>query len=128
MTSMTKTERIARKKLVRLMAEDAQDLITDGESLRGQVPDAWYTLERDIDVREKKVKVTLWLDESVARFFRAMGNGYQPRINRILATWAQMRILDWLKGEEIIRERNRAILRADEEAWARGERPPSLFG
>ena len=34
---------------------------------------------------EKKVKVTLWLDASTAKFFRGMGKGYHARINRILA-------------------------------------------
>ncbi len=43
-------------------------------------------------MREKKVQVTIRLDESVAKFYRAMGRGYQGRINRVLATYAQMRI------------------------------------
>ena len=41
---------------------------------------------------EEKVKVTLRLDASVARLFRAMGKGYQARINLILSSYAQMRI------------------------------------
>ena len=56
------------------------------------IPQAWDTLERDVDVVEKKVRVTLLLDESVAKFYRGMGTGYQARINRVLATFAQMRI------------------------------------
>ncbi len=60
--------------------------------IRDLCPDAWRTLEEDVEVREKKVQITLRLDESVARFYRAMGRGYQGRINRILATYAQMRI------------------------------------
>ena len=68
----------------------------DGDAeylIREFIPEAWDTLEADIDVAEKKVRVTLRLDESVAKFYRAMGTGYQARINRILATFAQMRIL-----------------------------------
>lgn len=68
------------------------------------VPEAWDTLERDIDVEEKKTRVTLLLDDSVAKFYRAMGKGYQARINRILATFAQMRIAQVRRLEEMMEE------------------------
>jgi len=64
------------------------------EALREAVPEAWHTLEQDLDVAEPKEKVTLYLDRSVAKFYRAMGQGYQARINRLLATWAQMKIAE----------------------------------
>ena len=64
------------------------------EALREAVPEAWHTLEQDLDVAEPKQKVTLYLDRSVAKFYRAMGQGYQARINRLLATWAQMKIAE----------------------------------
>ena len=48
----------------------------------------------DYDIVEKKEKLTLYLDESVAKVFKAMGNGYQARINRILATWVQMKMAE----------------------------------
>lgn len=70
------------------------------EETRRQVPDAWHMIEMDVDVEEPKEKVTLYLDRSVAQLFRGMGRGYQGRINRILATWAQMKIAD-LKALEI---------------------------
>jgi len=57
-----------------------------------KVPAAWATLEEDIDCDEPRVKITLRVDASVARVFRAMGKGYQARMNRVLATYAQMRI------------------------------------
>jgi len=60
--------------------------------VKEEVPEAWDTLEADVDVWERKVQISLRLDESVAKFYRAMGPGYQGRINRILATFAQMRI------------------------------------
>lgn len=56
--------------------------------------EAWDTLEADVDVWEKKAKVTLMLDDSLAKFYRAQGVGYQARINRILATYAQMKIAE----------------------------------
>ena len=38
--------------------------------------------------------MTLYLDRSVAKAFKAMGQGYQARINRILETWLQMRMAE----------------------------------
>ena len=70
-----------------------QDTISQFD-LKRQIPNAWATLENDIDVEERRVKVTLLLDESVAKFYRGMGKGYQRRINRVLGTYAQMRICD----------------------------------
>jgi len=82
-----------------LKDEDALDY-----QVQALVPEAWDTLEQDIDVEEKKAKVTLLLDDSVAKFYRAMGKGYQARINRILATFAQMRIAQVRKLDEMFAE------------------------
>jgi uncharacterized protein (DUF4415 family) len=87
----TKTERLARERLLLNLRGLQEESVLD-DDVRATVPEAWATLEADVDVTEKKVKVTLWLDASVAAFYRAMGNGYQARINRVLATFAQMRI------------------------------------
>jgi len=38
--------------------------------VQSQVPEAWDTLEQDVDIEEKKVRITLRLDESVAKFYR----------------------------------------------------------
>ncbi|SMH40377.1 BrnA antitoxin family protein [Maritimibacter sp. HL-12] len=89
--SPTKTERLALERLGKrsLALDDTPIWVYD---LREEVPAAWATLEQDIDVEEPRVKITLRLDASVARYFRAMGKGYQERINRVLATYAQMKI------------------------------------
>ncbi|QIE45562.1 BrnA antitoxin family protein [Pseudohalocynthiibacter aestuariivivens] len=104
MTRMTKTERIAReglmKNLIQLMRDDWIPLRIETE-----IPDAWHTLEADVDVTEPKEKVTLYLDRSVARYYRAMGQGYQARINRLLATWAQMHIAREVKLEKMLNAR-----------------------
>lgn len=76
--------------------------------VQAQVPEAWDTLEQDVDVAEPKMRVTLLLDASVAKFYRAMGKGYQARMNRVLATFAQMRIaqvrrLETMMDEELAR-------------------------
>ncbi len=87
----TKTARLARARLERLL-EGAGDDLALWRKVQSRVPDAWATLEEDIDCPEEKVKITLRVDASVARFYRAMGKGYQERMNRILATYAQMKI------------------------------------
>ena len=68
------------------------------------VPEAWDTLEQDVDVEEKKIKLTVYLDSSVAQFYRAMGKGFHGRINRILATFAQMRMAQVKKLNEMLDE------------------------
>lgn len=95
---LTKTQRIARDRLVTNAMHLAADSVID-RFLESQVPDAWHTLEHDIDLPEKKVEITLQLDASVAKLFQAMGDGYQDRINRILATWVQMKILNLVETE-----------------------------
>ena len=101
--TLTKTQRIAQQKLHRHLFEAQTDEVFD-EAFQREVPDAWHTLEHDLDVEEDKVKVTLLLDASVAKMFRAMGKGYQARINRILSTWVQLKIAGFL-DEEYCRER-----------------------
>ncbi len=100
----TKSQRLAREKLAR------KSLVLNSESwlttaLREDVPDAWHTLELDVDVQEPKEKVTLYLDRSVAKFYRAMGNGYHGRINRLLATWAQMKIAEEVRLDRALETR-----------------------
>lgn len=89
--AQTRTARLARARLARHLQGLGDD---EGLWLRVQerVPEAWATVEEDLDCEEEKVKVTLRLDASVARLFRAMGKGYQARINHVLATYAQMRM------------------------------------
>ncbi|HRV61609.1 BrnA antitoxin family protein [Albidovulum sp.] len=87
----TRTARMARARLARHL----QGFGSDRDlwwRVQDLVPEAWATVEEDIDCEEEKVKVTLRLDASVARLFRAMGKGYQARINLILSSYAQMRI------------------------------------
>ena len=87
----TRTARLAYERVI----GNVVDLEYDGLTpywVRDHIPEAWDRLEKDVDVFEKKVQITIRLDESVAKYFRAMGPGYQSRINRVLASFAQMRI------------------------------------
>jgi uncharacterized protein (DUF4415 family) len=56
------------------------------------VPEAWDVLAERYPKRQKRVKVTLLLDEPVAKYFRAHGDGYQGLINEVLCTYAQLRL------------------------------------
>ncbi|MEM8801729.1 MAG: BrnA antitoxin family protein [Pseudomonadota bacterium] len=92
----TKTQRLAGERLMNLMLRsdwDDDDKFID--VVRRNIPDAWHTLEMDVDVAEPKEKVTLYLDRSVAKAFRAMGHGYQARINRLLQTYLQLQIANF---------------------------------
>ena len=104
MARTPKTQRIARDRLMQdliyLMQEDWIP-----RTLAEEIPEAWHTLEHDLDVAEKKVKVTLYLDASVARFYRAMGNGWHARVNRLLGTYAHMKIAQEVKMDAMLKKR-----------------------
>lgn len=97
----TKSQRIARQTLGRKLLMLNSDAWLPA-SLREDIPEAWHTLEQDLDVEEPKQKVTLYLDRSVAQFYRGMGKGYHARINRLLATWAQMKIAEELRVDRYL--------------------------
>jgi uncharacterized protein (DUF4415 family) len=102
---MTKSERFARDRLTYHLWQMEEDFDLDFPAVRENVPEAWHTLEADIDCFEPKEKVTLYLDKSVARVFRAMGAGYQTRINRVLASWVQLRAAGMVETERRLAER-----------------------
>lgn len=104
----SKAQRQARAELGRnLLLLTTESWVTG--AIREAVPDAWHRLELDVEVQEPKEKVTLYLDQSVARFYRAMGKGYHARINRLLATWAQMKIAEELQIDAALEMRAREM-------------------
>lgn len=100
----TRTQRLARERLTKHLYGLSRDDAWVRE-IQALVPDAWQALEADLPVEEEKIKITLRLDESVAKFFRATGPGYQARINRVLATYAQMRIAEVYRMDRYARDR-----------------------
>lgn len=122
---LTKTQRLATERLQR-HAEALGRFDAFDWDVAQIVPEAWATLEEDLDVTEKKMKVTLRLDESVAKFFRAQGAGYQARINHVLGTYAQMKIAELALTErkyEAWRAARKAGLSEEEQmkAWRDAE-------
>lgn len=51
------------------------------------IPEGWHHIEREIPCTPKKAKVTMNLDADMLRWFRAMGKGYQSRVNAILRVY-----------------------------------------
>ncbi len=118
---MSKTERVARRNFSRDWYVLDQLLLQ--EELRTDLPREWHLLEQDIDVAERKEKVTLYLDRSVAKMFRAMGPGYQGVINRVLRVWIQAKIGGFLKLEDAMKERRDWVSKRELDARRAGERP-----
>jgi len=94
-----------------------------------------------------KVIAPLYLDATVAKFFRAMGRGYQDRINRLLRVYAQAKIAEvataidaaallvyraaWLKDQgapRVTREASMAKLFATESAQGVIDKAVQLHG
>ena len=69
------------------------------------IPPEWHTLTWDIETRPKKQKITLYIDQPVAKFFKSMGTGYQARINHLLATYMKLQCQHVLDLEKYINQR-----------------------
>ena len=105
---MTKTERIARRGYYRDLYVLKNLERPDYDELRRELPEEWHMLAEDVDLTEEKVKVTLYLDKSVARTFRGMGKGHQSMMNRVLRTYLQAGMAGFLE-----RDRRRLKRRMD---------------
>lgn len=89
---------------------DELERANDYRKLKGRMlPEAWHGIEAEVPVRPRKTRVTAAYDADVARFFRAMGHGYQARMNAVLRAYmlavlgreiASSRDRDW-KGDAI---------------------------
>ncbi|MDV4145140.1 MULTISPECIES: BrnA antitoxin family protein [Shimia] len=100
----TKAAQAARSQLIWDLTYLRRERLIDAD-IRDEVPEAWHTLEADIPTEEPKEKISLYLDKSVAKVFKAMGKGYQSRINRLLRTWVQMKIAEEVKLDAALEAR-----------------------
>lgn len=92
--SGTKTRRLAEARFHQLLFYATNESDNFLETARRNVPEAWLTLEMDLETDAPKEKVSLYLDRALVKMYRAMGRGYQGRINRILETWMQMKMAE----------------------------------
>ncbi|NBE07938.1 BrnA antitoxin family protein [Paragemmobacter ruber] len=65
----------------------------------GRIPLEWHEIAQ-ATVKPDADRVALRLDRDVLRFFRSMGKGYGPRINRVLRTYMHARLAGVIRGAE----------------------------
>lgn len=90
MAELKKTARLVRARLQAGLGALRDDAAMS-RALADLCPPAWRDVEDDAALDEERVKLTLYLERSVAQFYRATGTGYQARIARILSVWSLMR-------------------------------------
>ena len=67
----------------------------------GGLPAAWSEIAREADgIGGRKVRMTVPVDEAVARFFRAAGPGHLARMNRVLRAFMEFRLARAVSGAE----------------------------
>lgn len=118
MPQITKTERLARRRLMYHMWLADEDILPLAR-LREEAPEAWHMVEADVDCFEPKRKITLYLDKSVVAMFQGMGKGYQARINRILSTWLQMKMAGLMQEDVALSNRRAQVLAHEKETGIR---------
>ncbi|MEL6550012.1 MAG: BrnA antitoxin family protein [Pseudomonadota bacterium] len=96
---MTTKERIAWMRSIDGMRQLEYDLY-DTFNLNETFPRAWNQIWRGKDRDTKTVRLTIRLDADVVRFFKSMGPGYQPRINKVLRSFMQARLARVVGGAE----------------------------
>ena len=65
------------------------------------VPEGWHAIWRERDRRDhRRKRVTVELDAEVVAFFKAMGAGYGPRMNRVLRAYMHDRLSRRVAGPE----------------------------
>ena len=97
----TKTERIHHSHMIDLMRQVEWDLATQTRA-GTQIPDDWHLIG-NTRYPDRKVRITLRVEESVVKFFRAMGQGYQTRMNDVLASFVHARLARFVEGPEDIK-------------------------
>jgi uncharacterized protein (DUF4415 family) len=90
-------EEIAHNKLM-IELGDLERWIEQRRLKRALIPPDWHRVERDVPVRPRKTKVTADFDADMVKWFRAMGLGYQARMNQVLRSWMLAMISREIEG------------------------------
>lgn len=80
---LTATQEKARLELVR-EAEKARKFLEYQKMRMGLIPEDWRAEAQEIEEKREQIRVTLAIDEDVAKWFRRMGKGYQAHVNNVL--------------------------------------------
>jgi uncharacterized protein (DUF4415 family) len=84
-----KRSKTEERSFARMLA-DLEDQEADFERFkltRRLVPPGWHSVERRTEIKPKKTKLTVTLDADMVKWFRALGRGYQPRMNAVLRAY-----------------------------------------
>lgn len=95
---LTKKERIDWTLLFDVMSKVEYDLAQPIVRF-GRVPVEWETIARE-GITPAKTRVTARFDADVVKFFRALGPGYQEKMNRVLKAYVLMRSTGLVEGAE----------------------------
>lgn len=119
LTEMTKPERLNFMYGADALEMIERDILDVMWARRGCPPD-WHEISLDKDRRDaKRTRCTVAFDADVVKFFKAMGPGYQTRMNRVLRAFMHMRLAKVIEGPDT----TDYILRPEEvEKKARAER------
>ncbi len=79
----TVTQERARLELFR-ETEKARKFLELQKMKDGLIPPDWVKESDDMVPKQKKIRVTVALDEDVTKWFRRMGPGYQTHVNNVL--------------------------------------------
>lgn len=82
---------------IRMMENELMGYLHEYRAL----PLEWDEIWKDEDRRDpKRTRVTIRLDADVVKYFRAMGAGYQARINRVLRAYMHFRLAKLVEGPD----------------------------
>ena len=65
----------------------------------GRIPQEWHEIAEE-EPRVGTERLAIRLDRDVVKFFRSMGLGYGPRINRVLRAYMHARLAGVIRGAE----------------------------
>ena len=69
--------------------------------LTDRIPEDWHAIAAETPTDEGQ-RVNFRLDADVVKFFKSMGVGYGPRINRVLKSYMHARLAGVIKGAETV--------------------------
>lgn len=88
----------------------------------GRIPPEWHEIAQE-EPRMGTERLAIRLDKDVVKFFRSLGLGYGPRINRVLRTYMHARLAGVIRGAETAPQ-FRVALAGERPLW--GETAASL--
>ena len=96
----------------------------------GRMPAAWHEIAGERGTG-KKVRVTMMIEEEVLKFHRSLGEGYGPRMNRVLAGFMHARLAGMLDGGETMdyfKRRPEKDLDGPKPGWGAVQKPYEEIG